>query len=153
VSPADAPLIRPALNHDLNGIRALLVRCELPTQDVDRHLPNFLVAVEDSCVIGTIGLEVLPGMGLLRSLAVTDEHRGRGVAGALYRALVERARAHGLLELWLLTTTAEAFFVRLGFEAAARREVPEMVQATEEFRSLCPATAVCMHRSIDPDPS
>jgi amino-acid N-acetyltransferase len=47
-----------------------------------------------------------------------------------------------------LTETAENFFRGLGYEAIDRRYVPEEIQQSAEFRSLCPASAVCMTKSL-----
>jgi len=46
----------------------------------------------------------------------------------------------------------EAFFARLGFVAIRRDDVPGGVRASEEFASLCPASATVMHRAIDVRP-
>jgi len=50
--------------------------------------------------------------------------------------------------LILLTETAQQFFECQGYRRAERREVPQNVQASEEFRSLCPASAVCMAKIL-----
>jgi len=48
----------------------------------------------------------------------------------------------------VLTTTAEGFFVDHGFAKVGRDAVPLLVQESPEFRALCPATAVSMHRRL-----
>jgi amino-acid N-acetyltransferase len=57
---------------------------------------------------------------------------------------VELARSGGARELYLLTTTAEGYFPRLGFERIARDELPAALAASEELRGACPASAVTM---------
>ena len=53
------------------------------------------------------------------------------------------------LELvFLLTTTAERFFPKFGFEQIARDDVPPSVQASVEFRSACPASAIVMRKRL-----
>jgi amino-acid N-acetyltransferase len=54
----------------------------------------------------------------------------------------------GVKELYLLTTTAEKFFPKLGFDSIDRDNVPTPIQATEEFSSICPSTAVCMVKKL-----
>lgn len=95
-----------------------------------------------------IGLEPLNGVGLLRSLAVASPHRGKGLAKALYTSIVAYARGRGIKKLYLLTLTAAGFFSKLGFAKIERGNVPAALQGTEEFRSLCPDTAVCMVKEI-----
>jgi amino-acid N-acetyltransferase len=52
--------------------------------------------------------------------------------------------------VFLLTTTAERFFPRFGFEEIARDEVPASVQASVEFQSACPASAIVMRKRLAP---
>jgi amino-acid N-acetyltransferase len=47
-----------------------------------------------------------------------------------------------------LTLTAKTFFEQQGYRIIDRRSVPEDVQASEEFRSLCPASAICMVKKL-----
>ena len=63
---------------------------------------------------------------------------------SLCSELVGLAKLKGVLEIYLLTTTAEGFFRRNGFERIERKIVPEVIKQTTEFTSLCPSSAVCM---------
>ena len=56
-----------------------------------------------------------------------------------------RGRGRALV---LLTLTAVSFFERQGYRVIDRRSVPDDVQATAEFKSLCPASAICMAKAI-----
>ena len=49
-----------------------------------------------------------------------------------------------LAELYLLTTTAEGFFPRLGWEPVARAELPAELAGSQELRGACPASAAAM---------
>jgi amino-acid N-acetyltransferase len=140
--------LTPARRDDEAAVVALLAACDLPHQDVAKHLEHFTVARDGGRVIGVIGLEVHGSDGLLRSLAVAPDRRGEGIARRLYALLIQRARALGLARLYLLTTTARGFFALLGFRTLARESVPDSIRATEEFRVLCPADAVCMVRPL-----
>jgi amino-acid N-acetyltransferase len=64
--------------------------------------------------------------------------------------MVARADRQGIKTLYLLTTTAEGFFLKRGFLRIEREGVPAEIRSTEEFKSLCLATALCMARQIDP---
>ncbi|MEW5867584.1 MAG: GNAT family N-acetyltransferase, partial [Bacillota bacterium] len=46
--------------------------------------------------------------------------------------------------VYLLTTTAEAYFRTFGFEAVPRDEVCPEVRESSEFRGACPQSAVVM---------
>jgi amino-acid N-acetyltransferase len=99
---------------------------------------------------GVIGLERFGAGGLLRSLAVAPEYQRRGLGHDLVGQLEHDARAEGVERLVLLTQSAEAFFRGLGYSVIDRRYVPDELKQSEEFRSLCPATAVCMTKALDP---
>jgi amino-acid N-acetyltransferase len=46
--------------------------------------------------------------------------------------------------VYLLTTTAEAFFPHFGFERIERAAVPPRIQNSREFHGACPASATVM---------
>ena len=85
---------------------------------------------------------------LLRSLAVRDGERGRGIGEQLVGAIEARAAMLGLQQLVLLTETAAPFFARRGYVAITRDLAPPAVQHSAEFRSICPASATCMIKSL-----
>jgi arsenate reductase len=85
---------------------------------------------------------------LLRSLAVGTSFQRRGFGHNLVARLERDAQAYGVEQLVLLTETAEKFFRAIGYEVIDRRLVPEEIKQTAEFRSLCPASAVCMTKLL-----
>jgi amino-acid N-acetyltransferase len=91
-----------------------------------------------------VGLEVYGDQALLRSLGVRAELQGCGHGRRLYEVILGHARALGLRELILLTETAQQLFACLGFEVIGRGEAGAVIGASAEFRSACPASAVCM---------
>ncbi len=135
---------------DETGILNLLSRADLPTEDltVDK-LRDFLVAKsEKNIVIGSIGVELYQDAGLLRSLAVDPSYRGRGLGVELVRELESHAYRKGIKTLFLLTTTAKGFFERLGFQITHRGLVPSPIARTEEFKNICPISAVCLSKTL-----
>ncbi len=94
------------------------------------------------------GFVKLGNAGLVRSLVVAGAARGRGVGSSVLRGLIAEARALGITDLWLLTTTAEPFFVKHGFQPAAREQAPGEVAQTAQFKDLCPSSAVLMRRDL-----
>jgi amino-acid N-acetyltransferase len=144
--------MRKANDADLSEIQKLLLDSSLLVEDVSASLiEEFLVAEDASgSVIGSIGLEQLGSRVLLRSLAVAPQARGMGIARELVVRLEDKARSCGQLDVWLLTTTAERFFERAGYERVARNDVPGEVQLCRQFAVLCPATATCMRKRLRP---
>ncbi|HVX38119.1 MAG TPA: arsenic resistance N-acetyltransferase ArsN2 [Gemmatimonadaceae bacterium] len=149
VSPAAE--VRAARPSDLAAIEALLTASDLPLDGVREALPTFVVAQSDGEIVGVAGLEVCCDNALLRSVAVADAWRSRGVGRALVTRAIADADARGLHALYLLTTTAEQYFPSFGFREVARDDVPEDVRATKEFQGACPASATVMCRALSHD--
>jgi N-acetylglutamate synthase-like GNAT family acetyltransferase len=142
--------LRSAVPDDCARIVALLEHDGLPAADITRDgLCNFVVALDAGEIIGAVGLERHGEHGLLRSLVVAPDWRGRGLGIALVEAVEAKARALGVRSLSLLTETAAPFFAALGYAAIARSQAPATVQASTEFTTLCPASSTCMHKTID----
>ena len=139
--------IEPARREELPRILELLEEADLPVAGVD-HAESFLVAREQDRLVGCIGLEMYGEAGLLRSLVVRPDTRGRGLGKLLVERLLETARARGVSVLYLLTTTADEYFPRFGFEPIPREQADSRLQASEELRGACPDSAVCMWRRI-----
>ncbi len=143
------PTLRQARTDDWEMIKALLLDSGLPVDDLDAEkVSDFLVAEDESEVVGLIGLQLYDRIGLLRSLFVVRQARSRGLGGKLVGTLESAAQAAGVRELWLLTIDAEKFFGRHGFEIVGRDVAPASIQQTEEFRELCPGTAHLMRKSL-----
>ena len=133
---------------DSDSIKGLLAAATLPNEDFVEHLPHFWVARQNGSVVGAIGLEPYGDAGLLRSLVVAPVWQGQGIAHSLCRQMFAYAHSLGIEHLYLLTTTAETFFPKVGFSVVERDCVPPTIQRTTEFLSLCPSSAVCMAKSI-----
>ena len=58
------------------------------------------------------------------------------------------ARERGVKALYLLTTTAERFFDRLGYSRIEREMVPESIKATREYAGICPASSAVMCKRL-----
>ena len=129
-------------------MRAALAGADLPHEDLDPAAQEFLVVRDDGALVGMIGLERFGESALLRSLWVDPARRGEGIAALLCERLRSLARSRGVVELFLLTTTARGFFEHVGFRVVDRDAVATEVKGSAQFRSLCPSTATCMARSL-----
>lgn len=144
--------VRPATAADNGAIVALLQAASLPTQDLGAGgTVQFWVAEEGGRLLGAVGLERHGDAGLLRSLVVAPAARNRGIGTALVACLERTAAGMGVSRLVLLTGTAERFFRARGYSVVERNSVRDAVGTSAEFRSLCPASAVCMSRFVSSD--
>jgi amino-acid N-acetyltransferase len=147
-SSRDCVALRDASPSDLPAVLALLDRTQLPTAGVAEALPHFVVAEDKGQVVGAVGLEIYGSSALLRSAAVEERLRGCGVGRALIDRALEIARARGVNDVFLLTTTAEHYFPRFGFSCVSRELVTPEVRGSVEFTEACPASAVVMRKSL-----
>ena len=145
------PHIRPARRSDLEAVEKLLAASKLPVAGVAESLDGFIVAETDGGLAGVAGLERCADNALLRSVAVAEEWRGRGLGNALVTQLISNAEREGLDRLYLLTTTADRWFPAFGFTRISRDDVPAEVRATSEFRDICPSSAIVMMRPVAGD--
>ena len=137
--------ITPALKSDLAAITALLSAADLPSRDLtEEGIAHFLIARYSGTLCGCVGLELYGQTALLRSLVVVPEMQSRGIGRLLCDRSLTYARNRSIHRAFILTTTAEPFFSKLGFTKWERGAVPQDIQRTSEFSSLCPISAVCM---------
>ena len=144
VGPMSDIEIEPASAADVESIKALLVANDLPLAGVDEHWKTFIVARDGDAIVACGGAEAYQVVALIRSVAVAESHRSRGVGRRIVRQLLDRLASRGLREFYLLTTTAEEYFKRRGFKPVDRDEVPPQLLASREFQDACPSSAVCM---------
>jgi amino-acid N-acetyltransferase len=142
------PQISPATQGDLPAVLRLLEQQGLPPDGLAEHLNSALIAREGDTIVGSAAIEFYGTAGLLRSVAVDPAYRGQGLGAELVRAAIDLARRRGLQQLYLLTTTAEGYFPRFGFQAIPRDSVAPEVQQSVEFTSACPASALVMRADL-----
>ena len=140
--------LRRADESALSDVETLLAENDLPSADVRTSPARFYVGYDGDDRVGIGGLERYGPDGLLRSVVVERSARGNGYGTALCDALERRARAEGVERLYLLTTTAAAFFAARGYEELERSDAPAAIRETSEFDELCPASAACMRKSL-----
>jgi amino-acid N-acetyltransferase len=134
---------------DLDEVLRLLAERTLPPDGLRDHAETLLVAREDGRIVGSAALELYADGALLRSVAVASGRDHQGLGRQLTDAALALARDRRAPAVYLLTTTAERYFPKFGFERIARDEVPASVQASVEFTSACPSSAVAMRKTLN----
>ena len=137
--------MRSATAVDLPAMLELLSENHLPHAGVADHLEQFMLEFADRELIGCAGLELHGSAALLRSVAVNANQRSSGLGARLIKAQLEAARGLQATSISLLTTTAETYFPRFGFEIVPRSKLPAELQDSLELRGACPDSAICMH--------
>ena len=139
---------QPARAGDFDRIARLLSDHALPVDGLREHLATTVVARDGEAIVGSAALEVYEDGALLRSVAVAPGLQHGGLGRVLVDAAIDLARTRGIPALYLLTTTAERYFPRFGFERIDRAAVPSGVQRSVEFTSACPASAIVMRKVL-----
>jgi amino-acid N-acetyltransferase len=131
-------MIRSATMADVNTIHRLITQhAELNRMlfrshaDLYEHLRDLFVAVEPvdgtDTVVGCAALELVwKDLAEIKSLAVEDRCRGKGVGQALVAAAIDEARRLGLERVFALTRETR-FFEQLGFHLVPRESLPHKV--------------------------
>ncbi len=128
----------------------LLLNAALPVDDLAANSKVRLFAATDGAeLFGLVGIEGQGEALLLRSLVFNETARQSGLGRALVSYAETQACDRRANTLYLLTTTAELFFSKLGYSPVARNDAHEAITATAQFSSLCPDSAVFMFKHLD----
>ncbi len=140
--------IRKATQEDSKFIFTLLKSVDLPTDGVKEHIKDFLILLDKSNIIGSVGIECYGKKALLRSLAVHPSYQKNGYGNLLYEKILSEVKKKNIGEIYLLTESAENFFERQGFKTISRSEVDEIVKESVEFKYVCPESCTCMNLKL-----
>lgn len=141
MAPNPSVRLRQAGPGDWPAIESLLQAHRLPLAGARDHLSTFVLAEAGTELLGCAGVEAYGDIALLRSVAVAPGLQRQGIGRQLLGLLIGEARRRSFKALYLLTTTAAAYFERLGFQRAARAGAPPALQQSAEFQGACPASA------------
>ncbi len=133
---------------DLPLIKDLLLKENLPASDIVMDIIHIFLFYDKKNLVGMTGLENFREHGLLRSVVVVDEFKGKGKGKTMCMLTMEKALEMGVEELYLLTETAEDFFKSQGFETVNKEEAPGFIKSTTEFKNLSPASAAFMRKNL-----
>lgn len=103
---------RTATQADLKDIKTILSFYYLDTENVEKNLPEFVVAEMNDKIIGCACLD-LGDILELRSIAILPSYRSKGAGSKLVDAILKRAEE--LADTVYLRTTSPAFFEKKGF--------------------------------------
>jgi arsenate reductase len=143
-------LLQEATEADHGEICALLATAGLPTSDIDPELcPSFVAIKAGGKILATGAVQRVGDDGLLRSVVVDAAFRSQGHGKQIVTALEARARAAGMHALFLLTTSSESFFARMGYRPIDRNDAPASIRETQQFAKLCPASSILMAKTFD----
>ncbi len=124
-------MIRPATIHDVPhieeiinshaGLGKMLFKSYAQLYE---DLRDFGVYEEDGQVVGCCAVTILwADLAEIRSLAVDEEHIGRGIGRRLIEWSIDEGRRLGIRRLMALTYE-QAFFEKLGFDVVAKETLP-----------------------------
>ena len=129
-------------------IISLLQSEGLPVEDLPLGLPNFLMAKYNGFIVGAIGMETYGHEGLLRSLVVKRAYRKMSIAARMIEELERLAKTLEIKSIFLLTETAQDYFLKKGYEFLPREQAPGPIRQSSEFTHACPASATLMQKKI-----
>ncbi|MFN8631113.1 MAG: GNAT family N-acetyltransferase [Chloroflexota bacterium] len=133
---------------DAEAVEALLRDAGLPLEGAREALGLGVVGRQDGRVVAAAAVERFGAAGLLRSVVVAEDGRGRGQGRAIVAAAEVAARHAGIVELYLLTETAIEWFPRLGYEVVPRQDAAAVVGESIEFTTVCRDTGVPMRKRL-----
>jgi len=133
------PCVRKAVTRDVKAVHQILTRFAQQDLLLPRSLSELYTHLRDHFVLECPGDENeivgLCGLGIcwedlaeIKSLAVREEHQGKGCGTRLVEACLEEARALGLRKVFALTYVP-AYFKSLGFREVDKSTLPHKIWA------------------------
>jgi amino-acid N-acetyltransferase len=124
-------MIRPATIHDVPRLAEVInSHAELGKMlfksyaQLYEDLRDFGVCEADGQVVGCVALTIIwADLAEIRSLAVDDEFRGKGIGTQLIEWTIEEARRLGIRRLMALTYE-QRFFGKFAFEVVSKETLP-----------------------------
>jgi len=89
---------------------------------------NFWGLDEFHALIGVMGLQKVRDVTLIRHAYVQPAHQGRGIGGALMRALIHQATTPLLVGTWAAAEWAIRFYERYGFRLVSPSEKDRLLK-------------------------
>lgn len=124
---------------DVETLRLFLGEVDLTLSGLDAPTVRLWIQREDDgSVVGSTGYELSDDgeHALVRSVAVSPSLRSRGRGAALATFALERAAAEGATTAWLFSRRSGPFWQSLGFAAADRAALAEVLADTHQVQSF-----------------
>ncbi|MCI8336408.1 MAG: N-acetyltransferase [Peptococcaceae bacterium] len=127
-------LLRKATMADVESIRALInnyadqgLMLPKARSAIYENIREYVLAEEAGQVVGVGGLHILwHDLAEVRSLAVAEGVRGKGIGRKIVSALEEEARTLGVTRCFALTYQKD-FFSSCGYQLVENKELPQKV--------------------------
>lgn len=135
--------LRPAGLDDIAGLLELLqpfeeagILVRRSRETLEEELDHFYVVERDGMIIGCAAVEAYQpeNVGELYCLAVHERYREAGRGEAIVDAIVDKARAMGLRQVFVLTTQTSDWFRERGFAQATVKALPAVRRARYDHR-------------------
>ncbi len=95
--------------------------------DMFENLRDFFVSEEDGLINGACALHIMwEDLAEIRSLAVREDAKGRGIGRSLVNRAVEEAGELGIEKVFSLTYYPD-FFMKFGFRQVDKAELPHKI--------------------------
>jgi N-acetylglutamate synthase-like GNAT family acetyltransferase len=90
----------------------------------------WIAASMGAAIAGVVGVETIVDAAVIRSLAVAEAMRRRGIGAALINAARKAAHTRGARRLYALGRRGEEYMLRFGFERVAAAEMIDDLAGT-----------------------
>ncbi len=132
----------------LQEVEKLLLTVNLPIEGVKENFSNFFIAKKQNMILGVAGIEIYEEVGLLRSVAIKPSSQKQGIGQMMVNKIEEFAIKEGVKNLYLLTDTAEPFFLRLNYQKIPRDRTDSRIKQTLEFTTICTSATVMVKELV-----
>jgi amino-acid N-acetyltransferase len=141
----DLEMIREATSDDIGGILQLMepledegVLVKRGREIIERDIGKFSVLLHDGVIFGCAAMYAYPDakMAEMACLIVHPSAQGTGDGERILRRIEQRAKLIGLEKLFVLTTRAQHWFIKRGFNPAPVDELPNERQAFYNWQRM-----------------
>lgn len=121
-------------------------------QELYGNLRDYFVCEEKGEILGTCALHIVwEDLAEIKSLAVKEKSRGRGIGGGLVNAALKEAKSLNIKNVFVLTYKPE-FFAKFGFKEIDKKELPQKIWGECINCAKFPdCEEVAMLKQINPD--
>jgi amino-acid N-acetyltransferase len=127
-------MVRKAKINDVKVIAKFIERfaakgdmLQRPVSEIYSTLRDFYIYEDEGAILGTCALHICwEDLAEVRSLAVDESSKEKGIGRALIEACIEDAKEMGVPKLFALTYQ-EGFFLKQGFDVIDMKTLPQKI--------------------------